>query len=243
MVFNEDRKEARGLGGGGALAEAEHLVPWRRQLGLLGICAACPVVPQIPHLGVPPPPHKKKRLQINGLLLVHLPNGPTARFRLSNVVRPGARRGRAGQPAGAGRRGPAVECAPRPKARTTTLNRLRRHPVPPPPGSQVLGQDIKGHGRPTSHRPELVLNNFETRLGHRLGRMFASLFHQAGRGHAHEGGELRRVAAARRPSARPLARPPARPPLQDPHFRGRRVVTFHNQRDFIFFRWGTARGG
>jgi len=23
---------------------------------------------------------------------------------------------------------------------------------------------------------------------------------------------------------------------QDPNFRGRRVVTFHNQRDFIFFR-------
>lgn len=23
---------------------------------------------------------------------------------------------------------------------------------------------------------------------------------------------------------------------QDPHFRGRRVVTFHNQRDFVFFR-------
>jgi ribosome production factor 1 len=45
-----------------------------------------------------------------------------------------------------------------------------------------------------------VLNNFDTRLGHRVGRMFASLFHQ------------------------------------DPTFRGRRVVTFHNQRDFIFFR-------
>jgi hypothetical protein len=24
--------------------------------------------------------------------------------------------------------------------------------------------------------------------------------------------------------------------LQDPAFRGRRVVTFHNQRDFVFFR-------
>lgn len=89
------------------------------------------------------------RKQINGLLLVHLPDGPTARFRLSNLV---------------------------------------------------LGQDIKGHGRASSHRPELVLNNFDTRLGHRVGRMLASLFHQ------------------------------------DPTFRGRRVVTFHNQRDFIFFR-------
>lgn len=87
--------------------------------------------------------------EVNGLLLVHLPDGPTAQFRLSNLV---------------------------------------------------LGADIKHHGRATHHKPELVLNNFDTRLGRRVGRMFASLF------------------------------------SQDPNFRGRRVVTFHNQRDFIFFR-------
>ncbi|KAF5836597.1 anticodon-binding protein [Dunaliella salina] len=87
--------------------------------------------------------------EINGMLLVHLPDGPTARFRLSSLV---------------------------------------------------LGKDIKGHGRATEHKPELVLNNFGTRIGRRVGRMFASLF------------------------------------AQDPAFRGRRVVTFHNQRDFIFFR-------
>ena len=89
------------------------------------------------------------RKNVNGLVLVHLPDGPTARFRLSNLV---------------------------------------------------LSSDIKGHGRATTHKPELVLNNFDTRLGHRVGRMFASLFNQ------------------------------------DPTFKGRRVVTFHNQRDFIFFR-------
>lgn len=60
---------------------------------------------------------------------------------------------------------------------------------------------MQGHGRATTHKPELVLNNFGTRLGRRVGRMFASLF------------------------------------SQDPAFRGRRVVTFHNQRDFVFFRW------
>ncbi len=87
--------------------------------------------------------------QINGMLLVHLPDGPTAHFRLSNLK---------------------------------------------------LGRDIKGHGRATAHKPELILNHFDTRLGHRVGRMFASLF------------------------------------PQDPQFRGRRVVTFHNQRDFIFVR-------
>ncbi|MCO5610523.1 hypothetical protein L7F22_064762 [Adiantum nelumboides] len=66
--------------------------------------------------------------------------------------------------------------------------------------SLVLSKKIKGHGKPTSHLPELILNNFTTRIGHRVGRMLASLF------------------------------------PQQPNFRGRRVVTFHNQRDFIFFR-------
>lgn len=38
--------------------------------------------------------------------------------------------------------------------------------------------------------------------------------------------------------------PTCRAPVQDPSFRGRRVVTFHNQRDFIFFRCGMkAEGG
>ncbi|KAJ1393037.1 Brix domain [Sesbania bispinosa] len=61
-------------------------------------------------------------------------------------------------------------------------------------------QERLNHGTPTSHKPELVLNNFTTRLGHRIGRLIQSLF------------------------------------PQDPEFKGRRVVTFHNQRDFIFFR-------
>eukprot|EP00741_Cyanophora_paradoxa_P000473 tig00000405_g461.t1 len=89
------------------------------------------------------------RKNFNGLWLIHLPGGPTAHFKLSNVRLP---------------------------------------------------EEIKGHGRTTSHRPELILNNFTTRLGRRVGRMFAALF------------------------------------PHDPNFRGRRVVTYHNQRDFIFFR-------
>ena len=63
---------------------------------------------------------------------------------------------------------------------------------------------LQGHGRASSHKPELILNNFNTRLGQRVGRMFASLFNQ------------------------------------DPNFKGRRAVTFHNQRDYIFFRWGAV---
>ena len=75
------------------------------------------------------------------------------------------------------------------------------------PYSQIILNFIKlvrifpqGHGRATEHKPELILNNFGTRLGRRVGRMFASLF------------------------------------CQDPNFKGRRAITFHNQRDFIFFR-------
>ena len=33
-----------------------------------------------------------------------------------------------------------------------------------------MPKKIRGHGTPTGHRPELILNNFNTRLGHRMGR-------------------------------------------------------------------------
>ncbi|KAL6527891.1 hypothetical protein OROMI_029702 [Orobanche minor] len=89
------------------------------------------------------------RREPDALLIIGVPNGPTAHFKLSKLV---------------------------------------------------LRKDIKNHGNPTNHQPELILANFTTRLGHRVGRLIQSLF------------------------------------PQDPDFRGRRVVTFHNQRDFIFFR-------
>lgn len=89
----------------------------------------------------------KKKL--NALTLIHLPNGPTAYFKLSSIK---------------------------------------------------LHKDIDGSAKSTDHRPEVILNNFTTRLGHRVGRMLAALFHQ------------------------------------QPEFQGRRVCTWHNQRDFIFFR-------
>ncbi|XP_069497695.1 ribosome production factor 1 [Ambystoma mexicanum] len=87
----------------------------------------------------------------NGLVLTHLPDGPTAHFKMSSV-------------------------------------RLRK--------------EIKRKGKaPTEHQPEVILNNFTTRLGHSIGRMFASLF------------------------------------PHDPQFTGRQVATFHNQRDYVFFRF------
>jgi ribosome production factor 1 len=64
-----------------------------------------------------------------------------------------------------------------------------------------LGQDMRGGATcNASHNPELILNNFDTRLGRRMGRMLAALF------------------------------------PQKPDFHGRRTITFHNQRDFVFFR-------
>ncbi|XP_066256409.1 probable ribosome production factor 1 [Euwallacea similis] len=92
----------------------------------------------------------ENRKEPDGLLVIHLPNGPTAHFKLSNVFI------------------------------TTELK--------------------KSHKLITSHRPEVVLNNFTTRLGLTVGRMLGALFHY------------------------------------DPEFVGQRAVTFHNQRDFIFFR-------
>ncbi|KAI5965644.1 RPF1 [Candida pseudojiufengensis] len=42
--------------------------------------------------------------------------------------------------------------------------------------SIIDGKRIKGHGRATDHLPELVLNNFNTRLGKTIGRLFQSIF-------------------------------------------------------------------
>ena len=61
------------------------------------------------------------------LIHVHLPNGPTAKYRLTSII---------------------------------------------------PSKKIEGHARATSHKPELILNRFETRLGHTVGRMFAALFPQ-----------------------------------------------------------------
>ncbi|KAI1712305.1 brix domain-containing protein [Ditylenchus destructor] len=85
----------------------------------------------------------------NGLILSHLPDGPTAYFKINTLE---------------------------------------------------YTKQIKGAGVSTSHLPEVILNNFKTRLGHTIGRMLACLFPHT------------------------------------PQYTGRRAVTFHNQRDYIFFR-------
>ncbi|KAK0189096.1 anticodon-binding protein [Armillaria mellea] len=45
-----------------------------------------------------------------------------------------------------------------------------------PTGPTCLTKQIYGHARATAHFPELVLNNFVTRLGHSVGRLFQTLF-------------------------------------------------------------------
>lgn len=92
----------------------------------------------------------ENRRQPNGLLVIHLPDGPTAHFKLSNV--------------------------------------------------KITSELRKNHKDITEHKPEVILNNFTTRLGLTVGRMFGSLFNHR------------------------------------PDFEGKRAVTFHNQRDYIFFR-------
>ncbi|CUM62959.1 uncharacterized protein PRCAT00000519001 [Priceomyces carsonii] len=44
--------------------------------------------------------------------------------------------------------------------------------------SLVDTKQIQGHGRATDHTPELILNNFQTRFGKLVGRLFQSLFPQ-----------------------------------------------------------------
>lgn len=64
----------------------------------------------------------------HSLILSHLPEGPTATFRVSGIK---------------------------------------------------LRQEIKGHGAaPGDSNPELIMNNFDTKLGNRIGRMLAALFPQ-----------------------------------------------------------------
>jgi len=87
--------------------------------------------------------------QPNGIVISHLPNGPTAYFKINTLE---------------------------------------------------FTKQIKGAGESTDHLPEVVLTNFKTRLGHTIGRMLHCIFPQKA------------------------------------EFVGRRVVTFHNQRDYIFFR-------
>ncbi|KAJ1446564.1 anticodon-binding protein [Pelagophyceae sp. CCMP2097] len=70
----------------------------------------------------------EKLKKCNAMLLVHLPIGPTAFFKLSNVE---------------------------------------------------TAASIGGAGRKTDHQPEVLLNNFGTRLGRRVGRALGSLFQQA----------------------------------------------------------------
>ena len=66
--------------------------------------------------------------ECNGMIITHLPIGPTAFFKVSNVLN---------------------------------------------------SQDVPGRGAVTDHVPEILLNNFRTRLGRRVGRLLGSIFPHA----------------------------------------------------------------
>ena len=40
----------------------------------------------------------------------------------------------------------------------------------------VPSEEVFNHGKVTAHQPEIILNNFNTRLGHRVGRFLGSFF-------------------------------------------------------------------
>lgn len=40
----------------------------------------------------------------------------------------------------------------------------------------VPSAEVFNHGNVTAHQPEIILNNFNTRLGHRVGRFLGSFF-------------------------------------------------------------------
>jgi ribosome production factor 1 len=56
------------------------------------------------------------------------------------------------------------------------IRRANPRPSSPHPLSAARLTASQGHANPTTHYPELVLNNFATRLGHAVGRMFQTLF-------------------------------------------------------------------
>ena len=77
--------------------------------------------------------------------------------------------------------------------------------------SFIPHEDISGCGEVTEHNPEIILNNFTTRLGRRFGRFLGSMYP----------GKKLKIDYNN---------------LAAPQFEGRRVITFHNQRDYIFVR-------
>ena len=155
------------------------------------------------------------RGQPDGLVVCHLPYGPTAYFGVHNAVCGGGRgagggwgQGLQGLAARAGGRGRARGGTPRAPTHTPTSHTPpRAHPRPPthsfPP--QVLRHDLgdkKQVGTLSEACPHLVLDNFTSALGARVATILKHLF------------------------------PPPKPDAK-------RVVTFANRADYISFRHHT----
>lgn len=182
---------------------------------------------------------------VNGLLAVHLPEGPSAHFKVSNVVLTKDIKARRRPRAEGGwwwwrRRSSHSLCRRQPLRGGPGEGTLISSPTPTGPTPRPRAAAPQGHGRATSHVPELILNNFTTRLGHRVGRMFASLFPQdpnfrgrrVVRRRARSGAGGGGLGSALREGG--VSGPwPGRVSWR---WRAGSQVTLHNQRDFIFFR-------
>lgn len=91
-------------------------------------------------------------MHTDGMIICHLPDGPTATFKLTSATLPEQIRVCSSAP---------CICT----SATLALNFAVLH-------------CLQNHGRLTSHYPEVILNHFNTRLGITVGRMLGALFHQ-----------------------------------------------------------------
>lgn len=103
--------------------------------------------------------------------------------------------------------------------------------------SLLPAKKVENKGRATMHYPEVIVNNFHTRLGHQVSNIVSRFFPVFLRSKRRKGSS-RPTIILHSPTS-PLSQV-ARMFMslfpQQPEFEGRSAVTFHNQRDYIFFR-------
>lgn len=95
----------------------------------------------------------------------------------------------------------------------------------------TLAQDIAGGAVLTTHSPELIMKNFDTRMGVRIGRQLQSLFPLVSNGVPYVYSACVCICVCGGYSVCC-----EETPFQKAEFPGRRVIVFQNQRDFVFFR-------
>lgn len=115
---------------------------------------------------------------MNGMLLIHLPDGPTAHFKLSNLVLSRDIKVEDPHPSYSIPSYPASIDFGRKWAFVTFAQSSGSHRCILDTMTSVISCQMQGHGRAGEFKAELILKNFHTLMGRRVGRMFASLFAQ-----------------------------------------------------------------